>query len=478
MALTSTNRCRLTWLGLGLIAIGLAAPLGAADSAAGRPGPGLSAPAPSGQPPAGAPWTLELALARAMEFNADLLAAKHEFERQEGVRLQVRARMLPNLSASAGANERAQGLVDVPPSQRLLPPSPETSVALDSYDVRIEVRQLVFDGFSSWNQVKRQQLISKQAYLTLHGTVMRTATLVRQAFDAIQLRTALLAAEQRRVEEFEQLVELTNRKHAVGEIPEFEALRAEAELQGARAELAEARRTLGQAEQSFRRLLQISDGGGSLQLAGTFLPRAFGLPLVDAINQARLNRPDLEGAALAVEAARRNEASVNGRYLPRVELFASYGTRSSYYDSAIRLDGWTVGAVGQWSLFEGGATRGQKLSLRAERRAAEARLADTEHQITSKLRELYQGLEHARVAKEAQERSVSLSARASRDARRLYEVGQASLEQVLQAGMTHRRAESRFGEAVYNYNALVAEIEFSVGGRLGDSLTLPDLWKP
>lgn len=386
--------------------------------------------------------------------------------------------MLPTVSASAGVNERDQGLVDLAPSQRLLPPSPETSVALYGYDVRLEVRQLVFDGLSSWNQIKRQQLLTKQAYLNLHATVMRTATLVRQSFDAIQMRTALVAAEVRRVEEFVKLVDLTRRKHAVGEIPEFEALRAEAELQGARAELAEAQRGLGQAEQGFRRLLRISDMGVPLRLDGAFVPRPFVLPIADAISQARANRPDLEGAVLAVEAAKRNEASQTGRYLPRVEVFASYGTRSSYYNSAIQLEGWTLGAAGQWSLWEGGATKGQKLSLRAERRAAEARLADTEHQITSKLRELYQGLEHARVAMEAQERSLSLSARAARDARRLYEVGQASLEQVLQAGMTHRRAESRYGEAVYNHNALVAEIEFSVGGRLGDSVDIPGQWKP
>ena len=445
--------------------------------------PGFGQPAggsANAVPPASGdlPWTLERALARAMEANAELLAAKHEFERQEGMRLQVRARLLPSVSANAGLNERAQGLVDESPLQRFQPPSPENAVALYSYDVRLEIRQLVFDGFSSWNQIKRQQLISRQAYLTLHSTVLRTVSSVRQAFDAIQMRTALVTAEERRVEEFVQLVEWTRRKHLVGEVPEFELLRAEAELQGARAELAEAGRTLGQTEQSFRRLLQARDGGEPLRLDGKFQPRDFRLPLDEAIAQARANRPDLEGAALAVDAARRNERSVAGRYLPRVEAFASYGTRSSYYNSAVRLEGWTFGAMGQWSLFEGGAARGQKISLRAELRAAEDKLSETQHHITSRLRELYHGLQQARVSLEAQERSVGLSTRASRDARRLFEVGQASLEQVLQSGMTHRRAESRFGEAVYNFNAIVADIESSVGGRLADSLVISDRWKP
>src|SRR6185295_9044423 len=134
----------------------------------------------------------------------------------------------------------------------------------------------------------------------------------------------------------------------------------------------------------------------------------------DAIAQARLNRPDLQGAIIAVDAAKRNERAQNGRNLPRVDAFASYGRRSSYYNSAYELDGWTYGVMGQWNLFEGGATHGAKVTLRAETRGAEDKLLDTEHQIISKLRELYESLKQSRVAMEAQQQSMNLASRASR----------------------------------------------------------------
>lgn len=450
---------------------------GARETVAATP-PAMEVPSPVAATMADTVWTLETALARAMEANADVVAARHEVERQEGIRIQVRARLLPTVTASAGANEREHSLVDAPPSQRFLPPSPDTAVALYTYDMRVEIRQVVFDGFSSWHQMRRQDLISKQAFLALNNAALRTATLVRQAFDAVQMRRELLAAEQRRVEESGQIVRLTQAKHAVGDLPEFELLRAQSELEGTRAELAEAGRTLGQAEQNFRRLLQISDFGSPLRLAGKFEARSFTLPLDEAVAQARLNRPDLQSALVGVDAAKRNERSQVGRNLPRVEAFASYGRRSSYYNSAFELDGWTYGVMGQWSLFEGGAGRGAKMTLRAETRAAEDKLLDTEHQVVSKLRELYESLNQARAAMDAQQQSMNLSSRASRDAQRLFEVGQASLEQVLQTGMSFRRAESRYGEAVFNYNSIIAEIEYSVGGRLSDSVNAPVPWKP
>lgn len=462
--------------------ITLIAPLVAAGGDSGQIDPTAGAITAPPATVTSASWTLERALARAMEANPDIQLAKHEFERQNGARWQVRAELLPSVAVSAGASRRQPALVDTPPNPNsVVPPSTEdrnNGVALASYDVRLEVRQLVFDGLSSWHQLKRQELLGNQAYLALRSTVVSIISTVRQGFDAILMRNEVVAAEQRRVDEFAQVVAWTERKHAAGEIAEFELLQAQAELQGARAELAESVRLLGQAEQTFRRLLQLSDLSGPIRVEGKFRVRAFDLPLAEALTKARLNRPDLAAAEVAVKAARQSQLSLAGGYLPKVEIFAGYGARSSYYNSENLLRGWTVGAAGQWSLFDGGALHGRRVSARAERRATETKLAELQHQIASKLHELYQSLEQTKVSMESQEKSLNLAARASRDARRLYDLGQASLEQVLQAEMTHRRAISRMNEAVYNYNALVAEIEMSVGGQLSDSLTVPETWKP
>lgn len=425
-------------------------------------------------------WTLERAISRAVEANPDILVARQEVERQEGARLQVRARMLPSVTMTAGINQRERGLVDVLPSQRADPPPPsrDTAVALFGYDVQIEFRQIVFDGFSTWNATQRQKLQTKQAFLNLRGVVTKTVSAVRQGFDAILWRTEGVAAERRRVEEFDQVVKLTERKRAVGDAPEFEALRAQAELAGARADLAEAIRAEKQAEQSFRRLLQISPSSESLNLSGGFAPRLFNLPFDEAVSKARASRPDLEAASVAVEAAQRNlTADAGSSYLPRIDAFATYGTRTSYYNSRYQLQGWTYGLSGQWNIFEGGAARGRRVSLRADLRSSRTRLAEAQFGIVSQLQELYQSLEQSRAAMEAQQTSVRTSERAARDAHRQYELGSANLEQVLQADITHGRAVSRFNEMVYNYNAIVASIELSVGGQVNDSLAVPSTWK-
>lgn len=463
----------------GLVIAGLPLKAAATDTAAPSPTEAKLRASENGS--TGNTWTLEQALNRALTANPDLLAAKYDYEHQEGTRLQFVARLLPQVNASGSINQRERSLIDFDPHPNPYtgaPATAPTAVAPFGYETRIEIRQTVFDGLSSWNMMKRQSLVTKQSFLVLQGAVARTVATVREGFDAIQLRTEVVEAERRRLDEYAQIVEMTARKHTAGDIPEFELLRAQAEMEGVKADLAEAMRARAQAEQSFRRVLQISDGAGPLKLIGTFEPRPFNLAIEEAIALARTRRPDLEAAALAVKAARAYERSEVGNLTPKFDVFAAYEARSSYYASWQQRRGYSYGVIGEWNIFEGGAARGRRIALRADRRSAEVKLADTEHGVVSKLHELYESLRQARVAMEAQQKGLEMAERAWRDARRLYEVGGASLEQVLEASMTRRRAQSRLGEAIYNYNATVAEIEFSVGGQVSDSIKVTDTWKP
>ncbi len=422
-------------------------------------------------------WNLASALQRAMQANPDLLAAKYEVEREEGVRLQVQARLLPRITASASADEREAGLVDRSPTEFNVPPSQRSAIALRGHDLRIEVRQLAFDSFSAWNQVQRQKLRKKQSYLNFLNTANQTAGLVRQVYDAVLLRRKQLEGERHRVEDLEQLVGWAARKQEVGEIAEFELLTAQTQLQTARAEVSDAERELLNAEQQFRRLLQIPDTKAPLMFVGEIEMRQFELGYDAAVELAFKRRPDLESATLAVAATKRQQRALLGDQLPKFEFFASYGMRSSYYDSSKYLQGWTIGALGQWNLFDGGDNRGRRRALLAERRIAETRLDEIEHQLVSRLRELYQELAQSRQAITAQESGKKLASRALHQARRLYENGQAGMEQVLQSQMVALRAENRHLESIYRYNVTVSRIEFAIGGAEDEAISGVAPWK-
>ena len=436
---------------------------------------------PGAEPTAGAeagvamdqPWDIAGAIDRAMQANPDLVSARLEAEREQGGRLQVRARLMPRVSASASLDERQDSLIDRSPGEFTLPPTQRSAVAKWGYDVRVEVRQLLFDGFSTLNAMERQKLRHRQALLRVTEVANEVITAVRQTYDAILVRRMQLEAERRRVEDLTKLADYASRKQALGEIGELDQLNANSLLQIAKAEMSEIERDLTITEQQFVRLLRLPAAAGPLRLAQDFKVRQFELSYGQAVAIAFENRPDLEAANLAVEASKRQQYVLNGEYLPRFDAFASWANRSSYYSASRSLEGWTIGAVGSWNIFDGGDLRGRRRTAIAERRIAETKLQELELQVGSRMRELYQGLEHSREAMSAQDTARQFAARAFQAARRLYENGQASLEKVLQAQMISRQAENSYLDAAFRYNATVAQIEQAMGNAQAD----PAAWK-
>lgn len=412
-------------------------------------------------------WTVEKSLQRAREANPDLVAARLEYERLRGVRMQVRAKLLPQLNLAASADKRDDGLIDRTREEFARPPDTRSFVASSSYDARVEVRQSLFDGLETWNQTKRYHALVEQARLTMEAVTRRTESLVQQTFDAVLWRRDAMARESERLTALRKVVDATIRKQAVGEIAEFERYRAEAELKLAESDLVQARSNAARAEQAFRRLLMIPNGetaATALFLEGELKPRSIAWTLEAAIKVARAHRPDLAAAAATLKAAQYGVRAANSGYLPKIDAYLAYGARSSYFDESQRLEGWSGGAVARWSIFDGLETRGRVRSQLAERRAAEVRLGDVNYQIDSQLKELFAGLELSQSAVDSQRTATDLAKRSVAQARRLHQLGQASFEQVLQAEVSSRRAELGFLEAIFNHNSTISQIEYSVGG--------------
>jgi outer membrane protein TolC len=213
--------------------------------------PAFGAPKPTApSTPLPAVWTLPAALDRAMQANPELVSARLEVEREEGARWQVRARMLPRVSAVASTDERDSSLIDRSPSEFNQPPSQRSAVAKWGYDIRIEVRQMVFDGLATSNLVERQRLRREQAELRIASVANEVVTAVRQSYDAVLVRRAQLAAETQRVADLSQLADYAARKQAVGEIAELDLLNARSLLETARAEQADIERELTLADSS------------------------------------------------------------------------------------------------------------------------------------------------------------------------------------------------------------------------------------
>lgn len=415
-----------------------------------------------------APWTIETALVRALEANPDVQVALAAVQRQDGLRLQGAAVMLPRIGITASLDRRDDGLIDR--TARELqnagnPLTPLTPIATRGYDARLELRQPIFSGLSNWNQVRRLALLQKKASVDARDLYLRVASQVRQAFDATLVRRTLVEMRREAVRDLAQLAAVAQKRFAAGELAEFDSLRAQTALKSAEAELAQAESDLQRAQEIFCRMLYIENPVGGVRLSGAFVPVSYNDTFDDALGRARLSRLDVRAAELQLESAKLAHRGAMASFLPRFEAFGSYGYRSSYYDYNRQLDGWTVGVVGRWDIFDSGQTVGAVRAQKAERRIAEIRLAEAQRQVGSQIRELFATLDQSQTVMAAQASARDLGERSVREARKLFDVGRVPLESVLNAEIAYRQALAGWLGSVFNHNTAVYQLDYATANE-------------
>jgi len=415
-------------------------------------------------------WTISAAIQQALSVNPEIQRAESSMIHQRGMKLQIRSDLLPKMRLIGSANSREEGLLDRHPNELNQVPTDQTSLTQEAYSGSIEIRQTLFDGLKRWNRYKQESLRLKGEASTVEDTQRRIVSFVKQSFDQLLFVRSVVKIREETVSTFETILDITQKKLAVGEITQYEKLRVRTELQSSIAELAESKSDLITAEQIFRRLLvlpQPSDPKHEhIKLIGVLKEIPFDIPFGESLKLALHNREDLRAARYQWEAAKKGVNIAHGAWLPMLEVFANYSIRSSYYDYNRDLEGWTVGATGQWNIFDGFLRSGTIVSQKAEARTAQINYQELEYKITSHIQELYAQIAQSHSVINYHRTSMDLGDESLHQAERLYEVGQVGLEEVLDAQITLRRSQINYSRVLLNYNTALAEIEYAIASPL------------
>ncbi len=422
---------------------------------------------PVADPKEGTAWTLEGAFEQALSGNPDLRLALEAVRRETGVYLQLRAGLLPRLDVSGNYERRADSLTDRPDSERLLPADRQTPVATASFLGRIEIRQTFFDGLTAWNDAGRGRYSRDRRIWLARDMALRTVTKVEQAYDALLFYQAAGRLYDRTAAARARLLEITRQRNKAGDVPEYQVLRVQTELQSSQTDVAEASSQQTTAEETFRQTLfipQSEKNNDRIRLTETLGPRKFDLPFEEAVRLARAKRSDIEAARSALAGARAAVRAAYGDFFPKIEGYANLQARSSYFTSDFnqRLQGWAVGVQGSWSLFDGFGATGRLQVAKSDQRTALVQANQLDYLLLSEMKSLYGTLERSRAAIASQKSAVDYGEKGYSQAERSYELGQASFEDVLGAEVAWRRANLGYLQAVYQNNTAIAQLEYSI----------------
>jgi outer membrane protein TolC len=452
----------------------------------------------------GAPvFTLDQAVMTALHQNPDLLRALQEIERSKGVIIQVRAQALPRISATGELswtdprlNRNAftgQGvtpsptppiviarIVDAPQAQQKdIPAETKTTTASaaqqavtvsdTAYNIRITGQQLVFN-YSTLRSIRGTFFQRDSAYFAFRNVVDQTIATVKTQFYQVLVNRALITVQEESVRLLESQLKDQQNRFEAGTVPRFNVLQAQVQLSNQIPNLIAARnnyrisilqlaKTLGLDFNPLRGIAAPIRVVGDL----VYVPRDFSL--LDSIEFGKQNRAFLKQARANVLNQIEQVHVALGGWFPSVNAEGGYEIVSSPTTTRFSeaSKGWIFGLTGNWDLWDSGFTYGQVKQQRALLSESKITYDDDVRQVELEIQQAASNLLQNRELIQATEKNVEQADEAVRLAKARLDAGAGTQLDVLNAQVQLTTAQSTRLEALFGYNAALAEFDRVTG---------------
>jgi outer membrane protein len=413
-------------------------------------------------PPPTLPATLELkdAVGFALENNFAIRQARERIRQQAGVEIQVRAREIPNVSASGSYTDNAKEI------------SPYAPPTTNSWNIALQARQVLYAGGGVTASIKGARLTREAAEFELEGIINQQLLAVRSQFYTVLLGKEKIAVQEENVRLLEKQLQDAQNRFNAGSTSNFDVLRAQVALANGQPPLIQARNDYRISIEQMRQLLGFvtptsgPDAAKQPDFAGSL---AVGDPLkielAAALETAHAKRPELQQLARVEQAGEQNIKASRAGYQPELDLVGSYLWMRNPYAGTWNdnLHGWTAGIQAQWNIFDGRATAGRVMQARSQVEQAKLSLAETTLGVDVQVRQAYSSLVEAWELVQASTKTVDQAVEALRLANVRYGAGTATQLDVLTSQVALTQARLNELQADYGYHVAVATLRQAMG---------------
>jgi outer membrane protein, adhesin transport system len=285
--------------------------------------------------------TLQDAIKDMLANNPDVQAARQEMLAREHEIRGAKAGYLPTLDAEAGIG-------------REWTRSPSTSNAsrtLTREEAALRLRQTVYDGGTTGNEVDRQRARYKSALFTAIDTQENAALRASQAYVNVLRHAELLALLKQSLDEHQTIFDQTSLREERGVGSQADVDQITVRLSLATSNFIAGKNNFLDALSQFQGLVgYIPDASQMETPAGLVLPSS----LDESLNVAFSKHPTIKSATADVEAAEAQYEASKSKYHPKVTLEGDRTWNEDIDGVEGRNEDWVVALRVRYNLYNGG----------------------------------------------------------------------------------------------------------------------------
>ena len=400
---------------------------------------------------------LRTALTYAVEHNFAIRQARERIREQDGLVVEVKGAVLPNLALNGFYSVEDEALANAfSPDQ--------------NWQLSLQVSQLIYSGGGVRAALDVQDLVKESALLELETIINDQLLRARTNFYNVLLAREQIEVQEQNVGLFEEQLQTTKNRFEAGTVSNFEVLRAEVELANAQPALIRARNNHRVAIDDLRYSLgyeeaNSADVSRTPEIVGELEFTRVEYELETALQSARLNRPELKQLETIRQAREAGLVIAKSNRRPTVSVNGGLALRKDFGNSSFRgsRTGWTLGAAASWSIWDGASTQGRISQALSQQEQARLALLDTSLAVEVEVRRALADLDGASELAAAAIKVVDQAEEALRLANARYGAGTATQLDVLSAQVALTSARNNLVEANYSYIVASASVRRAMG---------------
>ncbi|MBI1866127.1 MAG: TolC family protein [Nitrospirae bacterium] len=401
--------------------------------------------------------TLERCIETALANNQLLRAARADVAAKEGLVIQARSPLLPQITGSVARSEsESEGVTG--------------KTTTETIASSLSASQLIYDFGKTYGSLGAAKANREASRGGLEKTIQDVVLSVKQAYYAhiiaktfVSVQEAVLTSAQAHLKQATAFFE-------VGVRPRYDVTQDEVEVNNALLGLSTARNNVRLSRITLNNAMGI-DPNAPAEIDEALADRKE-MPSLDESTRAALaSRPEIRQADAQVEAARQSLRAAQGRYWPTISATGSYTWNDGTADSA-RLGGksdlgnsWSAQVGLSIPLFEGFGAHGKVREAEANLEAAQANRENLKQGVLLDVNQAHANLDDARVRVTLTESNLKKAKENMDLAKGRYEAGVGAIIEVTDANTSLVKAETDSLQALGDLQLAIARLERAMGRR-------------
>ena len=412
-------------------------------------------------------FTLNDAILAALQRNPSIQRARQEIERTKGLYLELRAEALPRVDATGSYTATDPHLNNFTGDGGNGGGLNRGFQTVDrNYSIRLQATQIVFAGGRVVSQIRSADFQRDSAYFGFRDTIDQVIATVRTQFYQVLLNRALIGVQEESVSLLQSQLQDQQNRFEAGTVPRFNVLQAQVALSNQQPELISSRNNYRIAQLQLARTIGLDfdpnrGDGPPLECIGQLGYQPRRIPLPEAIEIAKARRPFLKSQKAKVLSSAAQAGVARAGFFPQVNAVGGSDFRSSPISEQIRdtRSGYVIGVNGSWALWDWGQTYGRVKQANALLQQSKITYDDAVRQIELEVQQAYSNLVQGAELIRSQQENVGQAQEALRLASARLGAGAGTQLEVLNARVEVTRAQSTTLQALFTYNAAMAEFD-------------------